>query len=145
MNAAHLIEQVRHAGGTIRADGGKLKLTAPRPLAPDLVETLKAHKAEVLATLIASRYGLTLADLKAVAGPDWPEVQHNPALLDTLARALTTRRLREKGEVPAHYTAVTVCEHCGPVPIFQGVPEKVAGCPWCFNRLTGKPLPEKRP
>lgn len=100
-----------------------------------------ATEAEGHATDV-ERYGLTLADLKAVAGPDWSEVQHNPALLDALARALRTRRLRERGEVPAHYTAVTVCEHCGPVPIFQGVPEKVAGCPWCFNRIRGLTVPK---
>ena len=79
--------------------------------------------------------GLSLSDLQEAAGPSWPEVQADPILLETLARAIQTRRLRERGEVPAHYTATTTCRHCGPVPIFEGVQEQVAGCPWCFNRL----------
>ena len=28
-----------------------------------------------------------------------------------------------------------------PVPIFQGSPSKVDGCPWCFNRNAGLPMP----
>jgi hypothetical protein len=38
----------------------------------------------------------------------------------------------ERGEIPAHYTATTTCRYCGPVPIFEGVPDQVLGCPWCF-------------
>ena len=48
MTPAVLIQQVQAAGGSIHATGGRLKLSAPRPLPPDLVETIKTHKAEVL-------------------------------------------------------------------------------------------------
>ncbi len=51
MTAAALIQQVQAAGGTIRATGGRLRLSAPRPLPSGLVETIKAHKAEMLAYL----------------------------------------------------------------------------------------------
>ena len=51
MTPAVLIQQVQAAGGSIHATGGKLKLSAPHPLPSVLVETLKAHKAEVLAYL----------------------------------------------------------------------------------------------
>lgn len=82
-------------------------------------------------------HGLTLAEVKAEAGADWPEVEADPALLDTFAHAVSVRRMRERGEIPPHYTATTVCAHCGPVPIFEGVPDKVLGCPWCFTRRGG--------
>ena len=59
-----------------------------------------------------------------------------------LIRAIQTRRMRERGEVPPHYTEVTVCAHCGPVPIFPGVTERVLGCPWCFNRMRSLPIPK---
>ena len=49
--------------------------------------------------------------------------------------------MRERGIVPDHYTAKTDCSGCGTVPIFEGVPERVSGCPWCFNRLKGLPMP----
>ena len=39
-------------------------------------------------------------------------------------------QMRERGEVPNHYTAVTRCSRCGPVPIWQGCPPKVLSCPW---------------
>ncbi len=63
-----------------------------------------------------------------------------------LIRAIQTRRMRERGEVPPHYTSTTICQHCGPVPIFPGVGEQVEGCPWCFNRVRGLsvPRPQKR-
>ena len=51
-------------------------------------------------------------------------------------------RMRERGEVPAHYTAITTCKQCGPVPIFEGAGPHVLGCPWCFNRLQGLPMPK---
>ena len=50
-------------------------------------------------------------------------------------------RMRLRGEVPDHYTATTECKGCGPVPIFEGLPNTIRGCPWCFNRLKGLPIP----
>jgi hypothetical protein len=85
--------------------------------------------------------GVSLASLKEAAGKDWSEIMRDPALLDAFAQAVAIRRMREAGTVPAHYTAVTVCAGCGPVPIFQGVGEHVLGCPWCFNRHAGLPIP----
>lgn len=54
MNATALIEQVHAAGGEIRAEGDRLKLKAPAPLPPELVQEIKEHKAEVLAALSVS-------------------------------------------------------------------------------------------
>ena len=51
MTPAVLIQQVQAAGGSIHATGGRLKLSAPRPLPSVLVEGLRTHKAEVLAYL----------------------------------------------------------------------------------------------
>ena len=78
--------------------------------------------------------GILIADIRETAGPDWPEIVSDPVLLEVFAQAIQTRRMREVGEVPAHYTATTICHYCGLVPIFEGAPERVDGCPWCFNR-----------
>lgn len=85
--------------------------------------------------------GIPVADLHAIAGPDWAEVATDPDLLEALAAAVATRRMRERGEVPKHYTATTTCAGCGQVPIFEGAPERALACPWCFNRIAGKPVP----
>ena len=76
------------------------------------------------------------------------EINHDEFEAHELAVAkeiLEIMQMREKGICPDHYTATTECIHCGPVPIFEGVPEKVEGCPWCFNRLKGLAVPEAIP
>lgn len=138
MSAAQLIEQVRAVGGRIEAKGATLKLAAPKPLPDDLLAELRLHKPDLLTYL---RHGLTLAELREVAGPDWPEVERDPALLETLALAVSARRMREQGRVPPSYTCTTICAGCGPVPIFEGCPAQVLACPWCLNRHTKRPLP----
>ena len=51
--------------------------------------------------------------------------------------------MREKGITPDHYTSTTTCKHCGPVPIWEGCDPEVEGCPWCFNRVQGLPVPSE--
>jgi len=83
-------------------------------------------------------------ELKRQAGDDWEELSNNPAQLVAFADSLAMTQIRESRGVPDHYTATTECKHCGPVPIFEGLPDKVGGCPWCFNRIKGLPIPRKR-
>lgn len=131
--------------------GGLAKVATATPATLATQETENAGTvAEVATVAVASpsevqfthtaTYGLTVVAIQETAGPDWPEVEANPVLFETLARAIQTRWMRERGEVPAHYTAKTICKHCGSVPIFEGVPERVEGCPWCFNRRKGMPF-----
>ncbi len=40
------------------------------------------------------------------------------------------------------FHATIVCAHGGPVPIFPGAGERILGCPWCFNRAKGLPVPK---
>jgi hypothetical protein len=88
-------------------------------------------------------HGISLAELRDLAGKDWPDLEANPELLECFAEIVSIRKMRERGEVPPTYTAMTVCRHCGPVPIFPGVAEKVEGCPWCMNRAAGRPMPKE--
>ncbi len=149
MNTQALLKKVEQFGIRLEVRGDKLRAEAPQDvLTPELVAEFKTHKADLLDILgkpgaerIAQDHGLTFADLKQSTGLDWPEIQHDHATLEALARAIQTRRLRERGEVPPHYTEITVCAHCGPIMIFPGVAESVEGCPWCFNRVAGLPVP----
>jgi hypothetical protein len=109
-----------------------------------LLEIARAVECEISEKGEISPYGIPATEMRALAGPDWPEVQADPALLESLAAAVQTRRMRERGEVPAHYTATTICAGCGPVPIFEGAPARVMGCPWCFNRAAGRPVPRAK-
>ena len=54
VTVAHdLLRHVEAVGGLAEARGGKLRLTAPRPLPDRLIDELRQHKAEVLAELLA--------------------------------------------------------------------------------------------
>ena len=85
--------------------------------------------------------GIPLAELRRLAADDWPELENNPINLGYFASLVSARQMRERGEVPPNYTEITSCQGCGTVPIFAGVPESVIGCPWCFNRHSGRPIP----
>lgn len=74
-----------------------------------------------------------------VAGEEWDGLTHVERR--ALVEAVTLRLMRERGQVPPHYTATTVCQHCGPIPIFPGAGEQVAACVWCFRRIQGLPIP----
>lgn len=108
------------------------------------LELAKVAERELSERCERSIHGIPLSELRALAGPDWPEVEADPALLENLARAVSTRRMRDRGEVPPSYTSNTVCAGCGPVPIFEGAPDRVMGCPWCFNRAAGRPGPRAK-
>ena len=80
-------------------------------------------------------------ELRQAAGDDWAE--HSvPAKIIGFADSLAIKQIREGGIVPDHYTAITECKYCGPVPIFPGCPPKIRSCPWCLNRVKGLPSPK---
>ena len=80
-------------------------------------------------------------ELQRAAEGDWDEVSNDPAQLVAFADSLAIVQIRESGGVPDTYVSVTKCRKCGPVPIWPGCPPQVNGCPWCFNRLKGLPMP----
>ncbi len=82
-------------------------------------------------------------ELRREAGDDWDDVSNNPAQLVAFADSLAIVQIRESGGVPDSYTSTTECKHCGTVPIWPDCPPQVNGCPWCFNRLQGLPMPKK--
>ena len=76
---------------------------------------------------VCRKYKITLTD------------ESDAAIMD----AVSFVELRERGIAPDHYTSVTDCTHCGPVPIWQGCPPAVLGCPWCINRHENLPIPKE--
>jgi len=75
-------------------------------------------------------------DLQREAGPDWDEVSNDPAQLVAFADSLAIVQIRESGRVPDHYRFITNCNNCGPVPVYEGLPQAVEACPWCMNGHT---------
>jgi len=70
---------------------------------------------------------------------DWHKGEICTDVLTAFARSLIQRQEMDQGKRPAHYTEHASCKHCGPIWLwFFG---KVDGCPWCWNRKAGKPIP----
>jgi len=135
MSALPIFSELSGKGIRVRVDGPDLVLSPKNALTSKLASKIKKEKPALIRSL---------QEIQRKAGADWEEIANDPAQLKAFAELLMIAKMRERGIVPDHYTATTECEHCGPVPIFEGLPEKIKGCPWCFNRIKGLPIPRKR-
>ena len=133
MSALALFSELSDRGITIRSDGPDIVVSPEKAVTPDLVQRIKKEKPSLIREL---------EKLQREAGNDWDEIAADPAQLKAFAELLMIVEMREKGICPAHYTATTNCKHCGVVPIWDGCPPEVQGCPWCFNRHKGLPIPK---
>ena len=133
MSAQALLSELSDRGIRVRPNGQKINLSPKEALTPELIDRIKSEQSSLLREL---------ERLRKEAGNDWDEIAADPAQLKAFAELLMIVEMREKGICPAHYTSTTDCKHCGPVPIFEGVPEKVEGCPWCLCRVAGLPIPK---
>ncbi len=79
---------------------------------------------------------------KALAPEDvesWRAGEIGETELAAFCSLLYQRREMADGKRPDHYTERATCSGCGPVWLwFAG---EVRGCPWCRNRLAGRPIP----
>lgn len=133
MSALPILIEFFNKGIKVRVEGADLALTAPQgSLTAALLSRVKNEKSALL---------LSLDQIREKAGEDWSDVANDPTQLKTFADMLAIDEMRHRGVVPDHYTATTKCRHCGPVPIWEGCPPEVLGCPWCFNRHAGLPIP----
>ena len=136
MSALPLLIEFWNKGIKVRVEGSELALTAPRGvITPSLVSRVKDEKPALL---------VSLDKIREKAGDDWMEVSKDPAQLKAFGDWVAVSDMRERGIVPDHYSATTECKRCGPVPIFEGLLNKILGCPWCFNRIKGLPIPMRR-
>ena len=135
MSALPILMEFSDKGIKVRVDGTDLALSAPiGTLTPTLVSRVKEEKAALLDSLDR---------IRKMAGSDWIDVSNDPEQLRAFADLLAIEDMRHRGIAPDHYASTTECRGCGLVPIFEGLPDKVDGCPWCFNRIKGLPIPRK--
>ena len=136
MSALPILKEFSDKGIKVRVEGTELALTAPKgSLTPTLISRIKNEKPAPL---------ISLDQIREKAGDDWLEVANDPDQLRCFADMLAIEDMRQRGIVPDHYSATTECKRCGTVPIFEGCPPIISGCPWCFNRLKGLPTPMRR-
>jgi len=133
MSALPIITEITDQGITARVEGDEIALSAPKgTLTPEVIAELKSKKPDLLRSL---------RELQKRAAQDWEKISESPEQLKALAELIMIDDMRHRGIVPDHYTSETECKRCGPIPIFEGCPPQVDGCPWCFNRLQGLPMP----
>ncbi len=139
MSALPIITEITDQGITAQIEGvdkDGIVLSAPEgTFTPELLAKLKSKKPELLRSL---------KELQERAAQDWAEISTDPAKLISFAELVMITEMRHRGIIPDHYTSTTECKHCGPVPIFEGNCPESDGCPWCFNRLQGLPMPSKQ-
>lgn len=99
-----------------------------------LLEAVSGACAELDITLSEVLDSLAEEDVE-----DWRNGLIDGDTLAVFARSLAQRREMKQGKRPDHYTEQAVCKQCG--PIWLWLSGEVLGCPWCWNRVAGKPIP----
>jgi len=136
----------------LRGPGNELTLNAGYCVFDGIPFTHNSHfpqkpaEPSIFADIADSAYRVSVEDstklLEALASEDIEEWRKGGIGVDTLhafARSLVQRRDMAQGKRPAHYTERATCKHCGLMWLcFSG---EVLGCPWCWNRAAGKPMP----
>ncbi len=136
MSALQIITEITDQGITARVEGDEIALSAPKgTLTPELIAKLKSKKPDLLRSL---------KELQERAEQDWEDISADSAKLKAFAELVMITDMRQRGIIPGHYTATTNCKRCGPVPIFDDCGPELDGCPWCFNRISGLPIPDVR-
>ena len=157
MNTAALVHKLELQQVRLTADGDRIEIDGPEDAVTDaVIDKLRERKPELLKYLhlsgILKKAGIeasgegwivTIDELqKALSEDDLLDSQLMTLKgLEALAHVVRATRMRAQGEIPPEWTSITSCRHCGPVPIWEGCPPDIQGCPWCFNRLAGQPIP----
>lgn len=99
-----------------------------------LEEALAATCEDPTITLQDIASAITVADEES-----WQKGQICDAALKAFADSLPERLEMNLGKRPSHYTKTAYCKYCG--PIWLWFDNHVLGCPWCWNRCSGRPIP----
>lgn len=95
-----------------------------------------------LATAVQERPITAEEVMDSLAAKDvegWYSNEISADRMRAIVESLAQRHEMNSGHVPEHYTEVAHCKGCGPVWLwFAG---DVLGCPWCWNRAKGHPIP----
>jgi len=132
MSALPIFSELSGKGIRVRVDGPDLVLSPKKALTSKLASKIKKEKPALIRSL---------QEIQRKAGANWDGIANDPAQLKAFAELLMIGQMRERGIVPDHYTSEIECKRCGTVPIFEGCPPQINGCPWCFNRIKGLPMP----
>jgi hypothetical protein len=147
MTALTLFEEARRMGLRLSICGEKLRIEpAPAPgvlnriksAKPYLMQLLRLEGAAAQACMGLSPHmkpGQLLARLAPEDLTNLSVAVDPLPFLRSFAIACVWTDLRQDGIAPPGWDKPAHCARCGPVYLWA--PIKVAGCPWCWNRLHG--------
>ena len=90
---------------------------------------------------------IDIEKLKLFLGEVFNSYKDNPKALGFWYNSLLTkltRDLMKQGRVPKDFTTITLCRSCGYVyapPELINDGSGLGGCPWCWSRVKGLPIP----
>lgn len=143
-NAKTILDFATKSNITLKANENNLIVEAPKGLITDeFKKCLLENKAAIIFTL--NHHGVSEDELKQFLRSDWDDYKDNPEALIAWSDLLVKNRLIDQGIPPSNFTAITLCNTCGEVLVPPELANDghVLGCPWCFNRAKGKPIPRK--
>lgn len=73
----------------------------------------------------------------------WRQGEFSSDDLALFACLVSQRKTMELGRRPEQFRKQATCKRCGPIWLWTG--GEVAHCPWCWNRINGKPIPRPCP
>jgi hypothetical protein len=96
---------------------------------------------------ICQGIAITPVEVKAALSPEdiaaWRRGEITVDGLAAYARLLVRQRDIREGRRPSNYSERAICQHCGPIWFWRS--GTFPGCPWCWNRHKGKPIPRPGP
>ncbi len=145
MNPCELLDDLAGQGMTLTAKDGLLLLRGREDrINPELLQNLRARKAEILGVLESydpKIEGVSVRQLKYVFADNWSYLEAHPEALAIHAKLYDESRQIAKGQIPEEFTSKVICIHCGEVWMPPNSLNPRNGCPWCFNRLAERPIP----
>lgn len=145
MNPCELLDDLAEQGMTLTARDGLLLLRGREDrINPELLQNLRARKAEILCVLESydpKIEGVSINELKRFFADDWSYLEANPDSLTMHAKFYNESKQIADGQIPAEFTSKVICIHCGEVWMPPNSLNPRNGCPWCFNRLAGWLIP----
>ena len=99
------LTQLIDSGLTFEAENDQLIVTPADRLNDDLRQAVKDNRPVILCVL---RHGISLVELRELAGSDWSAIENEPDMLETFAHAVATRRSPLGFQSPLRFFRATI-------------------------------------
>jgi|GEM_PF-2977810 len=142
-SAAYRVLQRNKVRNLVATSVGILRNSRTTPVTDSLISM--DQEEQLLKALSSACLNLGISPVEAFRALDigtlesWQHNEIGDEMLQTFCLAVDIRRNIDQGVRPTQYNKPAYCQGCGPVWLW--ISGTVTGCPWCWNRATGRPIP----